>query len=276
MTARVDHPAVATGRGISASTRDVLYFALGPGLLAISCAALWQVSPWPVPLPAQAAVFHWSVLLPCLALGLLGIWLSSRIGCPSAPPLSDLRRWAVILLWSGGVGAALGLEGLGQSLVPWIARQQDVLAAASGQPNIQTWVNVALPWSIPHYFAASVILECVYRLAPIPILTWLIWRLAFRRRWQGATYWGVAIFAAALEPALWGLGMLRSPLALAAGAFAAVTMAETWAINLVEVYGLRRWGWPAVILFRFGFYAAARILLPYALPAHSVMYPGPH
>ncbi|HWF76206.1 MAG TPA: hypothetical protein VN694_03430, partial [Caulobacteraceae bacterium] len=142
--------------------------------------------------------------------------------------------------------------------------------------NIETWVNVGLPWSIPHYFAASVILESIYRLAPIPILTWLISRLVFRRRRDGATYWGVAIFASGMEPMLWGLGMLHAPLPFAASAFAWINMGETWAINLVEAYGFRRWGWPAVICFRFGFYAAARVFLPYALPPGSVMYPGPH
>ena len=256
--------------------RDAACFAVGPGLLAILCAVLWRVGPWPVPVPAQAAIFNWTVLLPCLALGLVGVSLSSRVGCPSAPPLRETRRWALIVLWSGGLGLALGAEGLGQSLVPWMARQQDVLAAASGQPNIQTWVNVALPWSIPHYFAGAVILECVFRLAPIPILTWLITRLAFRRRWEAATFWAVAIFASSLEPLFYALGMLRAPLPLAAGAFAWVTMAETWAINLVEAFGLRRWGWPAVICFRLGFYAAAHVFLPYALSPHSGLYPEPH
>jgi hypothetical protein len=256
--------------------RDAAYFLLGPGVLTLLCAALWQVHPWPVPLPAQAAVLGWSFLLPCLALGLLGVWLSSRIGCPSAPRLGDGRRWAGIVLASAAVGAAIGAEGLAQSLVPWVAHQQDVLAAASGQPNIAAWVNVGLPWSIPHYFAASVILECVFRLAPIPILTWLIGALLLRGRWIGETYWAIAAVACALEPALWGLGMLRSPLPALTTAFAWVNMGETWAINLLEAYGFRRWGWPAVILFRLGFYAAARVFLPYALSPHSVLYPGPH
>jgi hypothetical protein len=259
-----------------APRRDAAYFALGPGLATLICATLWRIHPWPVPIPAQAAIFDWRLLVPSLALGLLGVWLSSRIGCPSAPPLGDWRRWAQIVLWSGAIGAALGVEGLVQSLVPWVARQQGVLAADSGQPNIASWVNVGLPWSIPHYFAASVVLECIYRLAPIPILAWLISRLVFRRRWEGVTFWGVAAFASALEPLLWGLGMLRVSLPLATGAFASLSMAETWAINLVEAYGFRRWGWPAVICFRLGYYAAARIFLPYALAPHSVMYPGPH
>jgi hypothetical protein len=256
--------------------RDAAYFALGPGALTVLCALLWQTHPWPVPLPAQAAVLSWPLILPCLALGLLVVWLSSRIGCPSAPRANDGRRWLVITLWSTAIGAAVGAEALVQSLIPWIARQQDVIAAASGQPNILTWVNVGLPWSIPHYFAASVTLECLYRLAPIPIVTWLVSRLALRGRWQGATYWIVAAIACMQEPVLWGLGMLRSPLPATAAVFAWFSMAETWAINLLEAYGLRRWGWPAVILFRLGFYAAARIFLPYALSTHSVLYPGPH
>src|SRR6185437_5108004 len=93
----------------SAPQRDVALFALGPGLVTVLCAALWRIYSWPVPLPAQAAIFDWRLLGPSLALGLLGVWLSSRVGCPSAPSLSDGRKWAQVVLWSAGIGVALGV-----------------------------------------------------------------------------------------------------------------------------------------------------------------------
>jgi hypothetical protein len=256
--------------------RDLVLFLAGPALLTAAAATLYQIAPWPVPISAQAAILQWPLVAPLLAAGLVGVALASRIGCPPAAPLSDGRRWATLIGVSFAVGAALGAEGLAQSLWPPIAHQFDILARQSGNANVSTWVNVGLPWSIPHYLAASVLLECLYRLAPIPILTWLVSNVILRGRGQAQTYWTVAVLAAAQEPLLWGLGMVHTALAPTTATFVALSSGETFAINLLEAYGLRRFGWPAAIVFRLGYYAAARVFLPYLLSPHSVNYPGPH
>lgn len=170
----------------------------------------------------------------------------------------------------------LGAEGLFSSVWPPFAHLFEALARQSGITAIKTWVNVGLPWSIPHYVHASVLLECLYRLAPIPILTWLISTLALKGRGQAATFWSVGVFAAAQEPLLWMIGIVHGPLPPTVLLFAVFNAAQSFAINLLEVLGLRRLGWPAAIAFRIGYYAAARVFLPYLLSPHSVSYPGPH
>jgi hypothetical protein len=95
-------------------------------------------------------------------------------------------------------------------------------------------------------------------------------------RGQAATFWAVAVLASAQEPALWGLGFLQHTPPPTPYAFAWFNMALAFAINMVEVYGFRRFGWPAAILFRLGLYATARVFLPYLLPHASALYPGPH
>lgn len=50
----IERPGVDSGQ--SAARRDLTYFLLGPGLLALGAAALFHLSPWPTPLRAQPRV----------------------------------------------------------------------------------------------------------------------------------------------------------------------------------------------------------------------------
>ena len=158
-------------------------------------------------------------LIPVLVAGAIGVGLSSRFGCRSAPPLADGRDRAGLLAISCGVGFAAGLYQLFQSVWPPFAHQVEILDRQSGMPALAAWVNVGLPWSIPHYFVGSVGLEILYRLAPIPILTWLISNLALRGRGQAATFWSVGVLAAFLEPLTSLLITVRGPLPAATLAF---------------------------------------------------------
>jgi hypothetical protein len=259
-----------------APRRDLALFLGGPGLFTLASVWLYQVHPWPAPIPAQGAVMQWAIAAPFLLAGALGVWLAPRIGCPSAPALNNGRAWGVLLGLSIGLGFLLGAEGLFLAEWPPSAHQYDLIARQSGIGAITTWVNVGLPWSIPHYFAAGVLLECLYRLAPIPVLVWLVSSVCFRGRWQGRTYWTVATLAAAQEPLLWLAGIVHGPLPLATSLFVAFNQLQSFAINLLEAAGLRRFGWPATIAFRIAYYAAARVFLPYLLSPHAVSYPGPH
>src|SRR5579859_3467604 len=91
--------------------RDVSYFIAGPGLLAALSVALFTFSPWPVPVPSQAATLQPTVVAILLAAGIVGVGLSSRAGFPSAPCLGDGGAWthiAVPTLIAGvGFGAVL-------------------------------------------------------------------------------------------------------------------------------------------------------------------------
>src|SRR5579862_6272413 len=68
----------------SSPRRDLLYFGV-PVLLTLAAALAYHLRPWPIAVPAQAAVFAWPVVIAILAVGAIGVGLSSRVGCASAP-----------------------------------------------------------------------------------------------------------------------------------------------------------------------------------------------
>jgi len=126
--------------------RDALYFLVGPALAAVLIAALFHVHPWPTALAAQAANFGWLVTLGYLGVGLVGVFLSSRIGCPAAPPLDDGRGWRKVIFWGLGIGLLEGLWGVAKTALPPFGPHYEALDRAAGF----TWGNVALPRSVPH------------------------------------------------------------------------------------------------------------------------------
>ena len=51
---------------------------------------------------------------------------------------------------------------------------------------------------------------------------------------------------------------------------------EAVASQIVYAFMLRRFGWPAPILMRFGYYLLVRVFSGYFYPPFSESYPGPH
>jgi hypothetical protein len=244
--------------------RDLLYFLIGPGLITVATAVAFHFGPWPVPVPSQGQIFQPLPVAVILALGAVGVVLAPRAGLPPAPSLADGERWREILLWSLAPGIGFGVALFGVDAV------FGVTTGAARALGV-TWINVALPTSLAHYAAAGVLLECVYRLIPIPILTWLVSGVIFRRRGQTQVFWSLAVLTSLLEPA--------SQIGGATGAIngALITlMILTFAANLFEAAHLRRHGWPAPILFRIAFYGVWHCFGPYLLPPQSILYPGLH
>src|SRR5262249_42857230 len=119
-----------------------------------------------------------------------------------------------------------------------------------------TFVNVHPPWSLPHYFHASIISECAFRLAPILILTWLVVRVT-RGRFEAVAFWAFAVLAAFIEPIEKAIMVRRW------GLFGETPMehlltVESVGWQFVFAVLLRRLGWPAPILARFGYYLIVR------------------
>jgi hypothetical protein len=258
LAARADERAPANAR------RDVLYFLAGPALIAAGAATAFHLWPWPVPIASQAQVFQAPVVALILLAGAAGVTMSSRFDLPSAPALRDGAAWGRIALATIGAGALFGAALLGLDAVFGIT-------AGAAKALGASWVNVALPASLAHYAAGGVLVECLYRLAPIPILGWLIGTVLLRRRANAAVFWSLAVVTSLLEPAA-QLALVRP------GAMAAVTVmiVLTFAANLFEAVEFRRFGWPAPILFRLAFYAVWHCFGPYLSPASSILYPGPH
>lgn len=243
--------------------RDVSYFIAGPGLLAALSVALFTFSPWPVPIPSQAATLQPTVVAVLLAAGIVGVGLSSRAGFPSAPRLGDGRAWIRIAVPTLIAGAGFGSAMLASDAATHFTSSALKALGAS-------WINVPLPWSLPHYGAAAVLLEVIYRLVPLPVLT-LFFGVLLKGRGASQVFWGLAILTSTIEPM--SLLALGRP-----GALAALLgpMAIAFAANVFEALEMKRLGWPAPILFRLSLYGVWHCFGPYLLPRSSVLYPGLH
>lgn len=248
----------------STARRDALYFVLGPALVTLAAVAAFQAHPWPVPLPAQAQLLQPAPATVILLLGLVGAWLSHRAGLPSAPGLRDGAQWRRLLIVALGSGAAFGVALFGIDAATG-------LSVGAAKALGVSWINVPLPQSLAHYGAAGVLLECIYRIFPIPLLMWLIGRVMLKGRADGPVFWTLALLTSLIEPA--------SNLALARpGAVAALAMllVVAFAANLFEAVEFRRHGWPAPILFRLAFYGVWHCFGPYLVSTQSLLYPGAH
>src|SRR5437899_1396078 len=89
----------------------------------------------------------------------------------------------------------------------------------------------------------------VFRLFPIPILLWLISRVALRKRGAEPTFWALAILTSLLEPVSQYSFLLGS----AAGVGVAV-IAAGFTLNMVQASFFRRYGFLSAIAVRVAFY----------------------
>jgi hypothetical protein len=240
--------------GWAAGRRELLLFLLLAALPAYAIAALFALHPWPVPLPQQAALLSFVLTSVYLAMGALGVFLLPRTHAARTPALSDGRRWGWLALWSLAGGLLYGANDLAISLFTrWGAH----IAAVDRRNGYNTaFVNIRPPWSLAHYFHASILSECAFRLAAILIPAWLVGRL-LRGRYEAATYWTFAVLAAAIEPLEKAVFLRKWAL------FGDTPMEQAMTIEgIAWQFGyavlLRRFGWPAPILARFGYYLLVR------------------
>ena len=218
--------------------RDLVLFLCGPALVAIAITVWYAVRPWPIPVADQVQHFMLAPVTTSLGLGALGVWLSSRVGLPSAPALTDARGWLLLFLASTGLAllfvAASAIEDATLGV-------QRFLAQRIGQPSM----NVPFPASIAHYLHGSILQECLFRIGPIPILSWTIGKLAFRDGAKPQVFWVVAIVLSLVEP-----------LAEVAMAFQArpdialITAGVGVAGNVAWVALYRQMGWPVLLIVR--------------------------
>ena len=232
------------------SWRDLTLFALGPGLLAAAVAWAYADHPWHVPFAPQALFYQPQMFAPVLALGALGVWLSSRTGLPSAPAFADRARWLRLVGYSLALGLVFAGISAGLDRLAGLAR---IGAQALGAHAI----NVPFPASIAHYAFGSVIQECELRLVPIPILLWLISTVLLRGRGRLRVFWILAVLTSALEPLGQGMTLAaRAPmLALAVGGI-------EFAGNLVWAELFRRYGWLSPLLVRLAMELAWHVAWP--------------
>jgi len=104
---------------------------------------------------------------------------------------------------------------------------------------------------------------------------WLLSSWLLKGRFQGVLYWTFAVLAALIEPLEQMVGVKHVSL-LAMSPLDQEGMAEGIVWQLVFAWVFRRFGWPAPILMRFGWYLVYRVTAGYFFPPDSTMYPGPH
>jgi hypothetical protein len=196
--------------------------------------------------PAQAALFEWMPLGIISLLGLAGVLLSERTGFPEAwdKKISNSQRVAIPILAGLAFGAAM-------VVLDSVTHFTALLAAAHGlDQQYSGFLPMLLAFSV-----ASIIVEVVYRLLPIPLLLGLISNLLLRGRWQAQIFWVLAVLTSTLE--------LSQDWGVLTGIVLLIHQAELFALNFTQAAFFRRYGFLAAILVRAAFY-----LVWHAIYAH--------
>ena len=193
----------------------------------------------------QAAALSWPSLIVVGAAGWLGLFLSRRTGFPEwwDPRISARGR----LLLPAGIGLGAGILFL---VVERLTNFEQIALASTGQASI----NVPFPGSLLFYPAGAIIAEILYRLAPLPLLLWLISNVVLRHRFQRQVFWVLAVLVSLLEPASQVM-----PFQGHAGLLVLLTSA-IFAINLLEVWLFRRFGFLAPLTLRLAYYLVWHII----------------
>jgi hypothetical protein len=202
--------------------------------------------------PAQAAVFAWPALAVWTALGGVGIYLADRTGFPPpwGEPGSNARR-----LWLPTVlGFALGIVAIvTERLTLWT----EIVAAKMNLPSI----HIAWPASVLIYPGGAIIVEVAYRIFLVPLLLWLISNVILQGRRQEQVFWALAVITSLIEPASQDLhAVIAGPSRMA---FASV-FAEDYALNFLQAWLFRRYGFLSAILLRVAFYLVWHVLWGFA------------
>lgn len=216
---------------------------------------------------AQAAVFAVPGLTIFAGIGLLGTLLISFTRLPGHwdPDIPLSRK----LVWPLLVGLLLGAsQAATDHATGWGA-------AMAHQMKMAT-IHIAWPLSAVIYPGGAILVSIAYFLSLVPLVVVLVQIVQFFWRWRFETltlaisrwwlrgraldlvYWAIAIPSALIEPITQGdfkgIGSGNPGQMLFA--------AEDVAMNLAQVWFLRRAGFVACVLVRIGFYAVWHVLWP--------------
>ena len=244
--------ALRVGETSPAGARSVLVRLLGPD--GINSAGVWLILvallvavriliyafyPSAFNDPQQASFFAWPSLAILAALGLAGVYFSHLTGFPAAWGVdSPVLRW----LLPAAIGITFGIAYVG------LDKLTGFTALNNAYHHVTTQFVGVLP-SILIFTGGAVISELVFRLFPIPLLLWLISRLALRKRWPEQVFWVLAILTSLLEPVSQYSFLLSS-----AAAVGAVLIFAGFGFNMVQAGFFRRYGFLAAITVRVAFY----------------------
>jgi len=189
--------------------------------------------------PEQASFFGWSALAVVGVLGLVGVYFAHLTGFPAAWSLEEpVRRWLAPI----AIGLAFSAVYIG------LDRSTGFTALTNAHHGVTTQFVGVVP-SILIFVGGAIISELVFRLFPIPVLLWLISRVALRKRWQEQVFWVLAILTSLLEP----VSQYSFFFGSAVGVGVAV-IAAGFCLNMVQAGFFRRYGFLSAIAVRLAFY----------------------
>lgn len=198
---------------------------------------------------AQAAVFSWPGLAITAAIGAIGLACLSFTRLPGLWDKDQPFRAKVVLPLA--IGLVLGAsQAATDAMTGWGAVMAQQLKMAS--------IHIAWPLSAAIYPGGAILVSILYFLTLIPLAVLLISQLLLKGKALDLVYWAVALPCALVEP--WTQGDFK---AAAGGGSAPVLFAiEDTALNLAQVWMLRRHGFVACVIVRIGFYAVWHIGWP--------------
>jgi hypothetical protein len=234
--------------GRSGTVHDLIVFAL---LLAVLAGVHFIVAAnaGVTKSAAQAAVFQWWFLGIVAASGTFGAAFIQAARLPGMWDAAILAGEKLIApLVAGiiiGIAYAIGDAQTGFS----------VLVAAKMHLGS---IHIAWPMSLPIYLGGAILVSILYFLVLIPPLNWLIGRVLLKERYSAAVYGLTAAPLALAEPLTQG----DIPSVAAMGWTAVPNLAGDLAVNLAQVWFLRRAGFVACVAVRAGFYGVWHIVYP--------------
>ena len=116
-------------------------------------------------------------------------------------------------------------------------------------------INIPFPGSVLVYSGAAILTDVIYRLLPIPVLLWLISNVMLRGRGQQGGFWVFALMTSAIEPVTQATALQVLPPAILM-----LVLTEIYAVNLLQAYLFRKYGFLSSIVMRLAVYLVWHVL----------------
>lgn len=236
--------APATSR-LRNARRPMLVWAFVVGYLGVVTLLVSTIMPTDFVDASQAGFFEVQGWIAMSVLGAIGVFLSTRTGFPD-PISGEISPWRRF-----GIPAAIGLVGGVVFLLTDVATGLSrTVAEAYDLPS----TDIGFPASFFVYSAASVYVEIVFRLLPIPLFMLIVSNFVLRGRGATPVFWVLAVLTSLIEPLSQTSSQVLAPLPLT------VILTESFAVNLAQAAVFRRFGFLASILVRVAFYAIYHVI----------------
>ena len=229
------------GSSENRTVRNYVAYALLLGVL-VAVHFILAANPQAARSASQAAVFSWQGLGVTAGAGLVGVFCLTLTALPG---LWEARiGWGRKVITPIAIGLALGaLEAATDHVTNWGAQM-------AADAKVAT-IHIAWPLSVPIYGGGAVLVSILYFLTLLPLGVWLVSTLLLRGKALDLVYWLFAVPIAFVEPLTQGDFTAIPKYGAPAAAFAV----EDLALNLAQVWVLRRAGFVAAVLVRVAFYA---------------------